>query len=97
MIRFFDLSVPILELSKKFQYYFEQPELKAHHHKSTSSSSSSSSSRSSSLRSSEVQTLCEDEAATIQQAITDIDFNQVTNLNTLIGNIVTQCGNFQTG
>ncbi len=97
MIRFFDLSVPILELSKKFQYYFEQPELKAHHHKSTSSSSSSSSSRSSSLSSSEVQTICEDQAAAIQQAVTDINTNQIGNLNTQVGNIVNQCNNFQTG
>jgi hypothetical protein len=94
LLRFFYLSVIILELSKKFQY--EQPELKSHHHKSTSSSFSSSTLCSISKSSSEIQTLCEDEAYTIDRAIIDIVSNQATPLLNAIGIIVGDCVGFIT-
>ncbi len=96
-IIFFDLSVPILELSKKFQYDFEQPELKSHHRHSSTSSSSSSSSSLSSISSSDVETLCTEEAFAIQRAANDIVNNQGATLQGAINQIFIDCQAFVTG
>jgi len=73
---------------------FEQPELKSHHRSSSTSSSSSSSSMSS-ISSSEVQTLCLEEANAMNGAILDI-IAQAPILQTSIQAILNDCALFST-